>query len=128
MPSITITFGEMTPIDLLEPMDGEGGDGPSCPRATRDPEINEENKAEAVEEYAYRGPADDGAFRLTDVCGNCGAFNQSEDMLECIGDESGETGYCQMLKFVCSAAMVCDKWVSGGPITDDSFEHDGDVF
>jgi hypothetical protein len=126
MPSITITFGEMTPIDLLEPM--ADGDGPSCPPATRNPEINEENKAEAVEEYGYRDPADDGGFRLTDVCGNCAAFNQSEDMLECIGDESGETGYCQSLKFVCSSAMTCDKWVSGGPITDEDFDFEGDVF
>ena len=98
---------------LVDKMDEES----SCPLPTKDADLNAENKAIAVEEYGYRDPAMDGGFRLTDVCGNCGAYNQTEDMLECIGDESGELGYCQLLKFVCEKAYTCDKWVEGGPIT-----------
>ena len=115
MPSITITFGEMTPIDKFM----DDGDGKSCPVATRDSDVNEKNKEAAVETADYRDPSDSGGFRLTDVCGNCSAYNQTEDVLECIGDESGDLGYCQMLKFVCSADHTCDKWVEGGPITSD---------
>ena len=113
MPAITIVFGEMTPVDKME----ENEDGKSCPLPTQDPELNAMNKEKAVETADYRDPADSGAFRLTEVCGNCAAYNQTEDMLECIGDESGDLGYCQLLKFVCSADHTCDKWAEGGPIT-----------
>ena len=115
MPAITIVFGEMTPVDKME----ENEDGKSCPVPTQDPELNARNKEKAVKVADYRDPADSGAFRLTDVCGNCAAYNQTEDMLDCIGDESGDLGYCQLLKFVCSADHTCDKWVEGGPITSD---------
>ena len=113
MPSITIMFGEMTPVDKME----ENEEGRSCPTPTQDPDLNARNKEEAMDTSGYRDPADSGAFKLTDVCGNCAAYNQTEDMLECIGDESGDLGYCQMLKFVCSSDHTCDKWVTGGPIT-----------
>ena len=113
MPSITIVFGEMTPVDKME----EDDDGMSCPLPTKDSRLNAENRAKAVEMEDYRDPAGDGGFKLSKVCGNCAAYNQTDDMLECIDDESGETGYCQMLKFVCSSENVCDKWVTGGPIT-----------
>ena len=46
-------------------------------------------------------------------------YNQTDDILECIGDESGNTGYCQMLKFVCMNENTCDEWAEGGPITSD---------
>jgi hypothetical protein len=95
MPSITITFGEMTPVDKYE----ETEDGLSCPLATKDSDLNNKNR--------------------TDVCGNCAAYNQTEEILECIGDDSGQVGYCQLLKFCCSAEYTCDKWVEGGPITSD---------
>lgn len=113
MPSITIMFGEMTPVDKME----ENEEGRSCPIPTQDPDLNARNKEEAMDTSGYRDPADSGAFKLTDVCGNCAAYNQTEDMLDCIGDESGDLGYCQMLKFVCSSDHTCDKWVTGGPIT-----------
>lgn len=113
MPSITIMFGEMTPVDKME----ENEEGRSCPIPTQDPDLNARNKEEAMDTSGYRDSADSGAFKLTDVCGNCAAYNQTEDMLECIGDESGDLGYCQMLKFVCSSDHTCDKWVTGGPIT-----------
>lgn len=111
---ITLTGGNEIPVDSYE-MDDD--DGPSCPVATQDAEVNAENKEAAMEDANYRDPADDGAFRVSEVCGNCKAYDQTEDMLECIGDESGDLGYCQLFKFVCEASYTCDKWVEGGPIT-----------
>ena len=120
---IRVISEEGTPVDEME-------EGSNCPRATRDPELNAENKQEAIDEYGYRDPADDGGFRLTNICGNCGAYNQTEDMLECIGvdDDEDSLGYCQIFKFVCESMYTCDKWVSGGPIkTDLQNEYRGDI-
>ena len=112
MPIITISIMDGgIPVDKMS----SNGDGPSCPIATQDAEVNEEAKENAVEEANYRDPSNDGGFKLTEVCGNCGAYNQTEDMLECIGDDSGDLGYCQMYKFMCSADHTCDDWVKGGP-------------
>ena len=115
MVSITITFNgdKEIPVDEYEQND----DGVSCPLPTQDGGLNEENKMVAVEDADYRDPADDGGFVASEVCGNCGAYNQTEDMLECIGDESGELGYCQIYKFVCEPGYTCKDWVDGGPIT-----------
>jgi hypothetical protein len=115
MPAITIVFGEMTPVDKYEEKEG----GARCPLPTTDARVNAENKAAAVEAANYRDPAGDGGFSNDEVCGNCAAFNQTEDILDCIGDDSGDLGFCQLLKFVCSAEYVCDKWATGGPITSD---------
>lgn len=114
---ITITGGTEIPVDKYEMDDND--DDMSCPIATRDDDVNAENKMEAVEDANYRDPSVDGEFRKTRICGDCGAYNQTEDMLECIGDESGDLGYCQLYKFVCAASHTCDKWVKGGPITDE---------
>jgi len=103
------------PVDKME----ENEEGKSCPLPTQDPELNAENRQMAIDEHNYRGPNEGSAFRLTEVCGNCGMYNQTEDMLDCLGDESGETGYCQMLKFACMRDNTCDEWVEGGPITSD---------
>lgn len=112
MPSIMISIiPDGIPVDKMQ----DGG-GPSCPIATKDAEANMEAKEVAVEEANYRDPSMDGGFKLTEVCGNCGAYNQTEDMLECIGDDSGDLGYCQMYKFMCSSDHVCNDWVKGGPI------------
>jgi hypothetical protein len=107
---------DLTPIDQYE----EDDDGKSCPLPTKDADLNEANKQQAIEEADYRDPADGGAFRLSEVCGNCKAYDQTDDMLDCIGDDSGDLGYCQLYKFVCKATHVCDDWVEGGPITSDS--------
>lgn len=112
------------PVDEME----ENEEGQNCPLPTQDAELNEENKMAAAEEHGYRDPADDGGFRLSEICGNCGAYNQTEDMLECIGDESGNLGYCQLLKFVCEKEYTCNKWVEGGPITADIGSAYKDVF
>jgi len=120
MYSITITLGDM-PVDKME----ESKDGKNCPVATQDSEVNEANKQSAVEEANYRDPQNDGGFKLSDVCGNCVAFNQTHDIMECMGNNPN-LGYCQMYKFMCSADHTCDSWAEGGPITDadDGSEHD----
>jgi len=113
MPTIMISImPDGIPVDKMS----NDGDGPSCPLSTQDADENEKRKMDAVEEANYRDPSADGGFKLTQVCGNCGAYNQTEDMLECIGDESGDLGYCQIYKFMCSADHTCDDWVKGGPI------------
>ena len=122
MPAITIVFGEMTPVDKMEEDEGR-----SCPRPTKDAALNAENKAAAVKSSKYRDPMDTGEANTREICGVCAAFNQTEDVLECIGDMSGDKGYCQLLKFCCSAEHTCNKWVKGGPITDDIEEDYGET-
>lgn len=117
MPTIQISIlPDMIPVDQYDDDDN----GNSCPLPTQDAELNAENKEEAVEAANYRDPADSGAFRVTDVCGNCKAYNQTEDILDCIGDDSGDLGYCQIYKFVCESTYTCDDWVEGGPMTSES--------
>lgn len=117
MPTIQISIlPDMIPVDQYDDDDN----GNSCPLPTQDAELNAENKEEAVEAANYRDPADSGAFRLSDVCGNCKAYNQTEDILDCIGDDSGDLGYCQIYKFVCESTYTCDDWVEGGPMTSES--------
>jgi hypothetical protein len=97
------------PVDMMD----EDDDGKACPLPTQDEDLNMENKDIAEREYEYAAAVTD------DECGNCGMYNQTEDMLECIGDDSGDVGYCQLLKFCCSSENTCSEWVEGGPITSD---------
>lgn len=115
-----------TPVDEME----KDSSGRACPLATRDDELNMRNKQKAVDEAAYRDAESPASFRADEVCGNCGAYNQTEEMLECIGedDDDPRLGYCQIFKFVCEAAYTCDKWVSGGPITNEKFADRGETF
>lgn len=128
MPTIVISLlnDGAIPVDKMENDD----DGKSCPLATQDPDINEENKMAAAEEAAYRDPSEDGGFRSDEVCGNCGAYNQTEDMMDCIGVDEDEDslGYCQIFKFVCESMYTCDRWIKGGPIkTDLQDQYRGDI-
>ena len=120
MINLVISLGGMQ-VDKME-KDEEGN---NCPLATQDPEVNAKNKEEAVEEANYREPNSGAAFRLSETCGTCAAFNQTHDIMECIG-ENPHLGYCQMYKFMCSEENTCDSWAEGGPITDadDGSEHD----
>jgi hypothetical protein len=112
MINLVISLGGME-VDKME-KDEEGN---NCPLATKDPEVNEENKQKAVEEANYRDMEGSTSFRLSEVCGNCAAFNQTHDIMECMGNNPN-LGYCQMYKFMCSAENTCDSWAEGGPITD----------
>ena len=103
------------PVDKME----ESEDGNTCPLPTQDPDLNDENREMAVAEHNYREPNTGVSFRSDQVCGSCAMYNQTEEMLECIRDETGNTGYCQSLKFVCMKENTCDEWADGGPITSD---------
>ena len=91
----------------------------SCPTATQDETLNEANKEAAIQDHSY-GPTDISDKR----CGNCGYFNMTKAMLDCIGDteenvvSEASHGYCQLFHFSCLAKNVCDSWMKGGPIID----------
>jgi hypothetical protein len=64
-------------------------------------------------------------------CGNCAAFIQTPEMLDCIlkgideetdgyaKDVQGAAnlGYCELFDFKCAGERTCSAWLSGGPIT-----------
>ncbi len=118
-----------------------------CPLATYDIDTNLANRQKAIDEYMY-GPANpevpgnywkemSSVFKVdektakTMMCGNCGAFDISDKMRECIsngikGDETGvdahstinvaDIGYCNFLHFKCAGTRSCKAWVTGGPV------------
>lgn len=116
MPTIMISIlpDGAIPVDKMSDDDGK-----NCPLPTQDADLNAENREIAVEEANYREPNVTSAFRADQACGSCAAYNQTEEMMECIGDETGNTGYCQIWKFVCESDNTCDSWAEGGPITSD---------
>jgi len=116
MPTIMISI---VPDGILVDKLDSGGDGPSCPEATRDPDVNDVNLMYATDTANYHDTSENNAFVLTEYCGNCAAYNQTDNVLDCIGDDSGELGLCQIFKFVCRAEYVCDEWAAGGPIRAD---------
>ena len=119
MPTIMISIlPDGIPVDKME----ETEEGNTCPLPTQDPDLNNENREMAVEESNYREPNTGASYNSAEVCGTCAAYNQTDEMLACIGDDSGQVGYCQMLKFSCSAEYTCDMWAEGGPITSDQQE------
>jgi len=122
----------------------------SCPPATQDITLNLKNRQKAIDEYGY-GPlnpdlpnrkfwmAKQAEWNLdspdeakSSLCGNCAAFDQRRDTLDCIAQgigsdageadptiEAGDLGYCRFLKFKCASRRTCDAWVTGGPLTDE---------
>jgi len=66
-------------------------------------------------------------------CGNCSAFIQTSEMMECIRKgidaekdsyaedviDSAGLGYCELFDFKCAASRNCNAWLVGGPITDE---------
>ena len=66
------------PVDEYE----ETEEGSSCPLPTQDEDLNAENREVAIEEANYREPNTGAASRMDQVCGNCAAYNQTEDILE----------------------------------------------
>ena len=135
----------------------------ACPIATRDLKANLKARNFAFENYGY-GPANPNdtknnrGFWLkkatmlnTSVieamgmrCGNCAAFIQTSQMLDCIKAgieakdprqeagydedvvEAAGLGYCELLHFKCADTRTCDAWLVGGPITDKKEEENGD--
>ena len=122
------------------------GEGENCPMPTQDITLNLKNRAKAITSAAYgpenpklpnravwakKADAWDVSERdaKTSLCGNCAAFNVSDDMKECIAKGIGmdadpwgtirlaDLGYCEIFDFKCAASRTCDAWVVGGPNT-----------
>jgi hypothetical protein len=122
----------------------------SCPTATQDVRANLKNRKKAISGANY-GPlnpsekndefwaetAKEWSVSVAEAkkqrCGNCAAFIQTSEMMECIegglaqGDsaanaydvaEAGELGYCEAFDFKCASRRTCRAWIVGGPITD----------
>jgi hypothetical protein len=125
-----------------------------CPPATQSIDLNLRNRQKAIDEYHY-GPlnpnepnkeywveladkwnTDDIESVKKNRCGNCAAFDISEEMLDCIAKgigseagsdphdtiDAGDLGYCKFLKFKCAAKRTCDAWVEGGPVTEEQLD------
>jgi len=126
-----------------------------CPIATQDIHVNLKNRDHAFKEYGY-GPANpelpneafwndkanewqtSRAQAKSMRCGNCSAFIQTPEMLECIKYgidkekegyaedvmKSANLGYCELFDFKCAADRTCSAWLVGGPITSSKVEID----
>ena len=95
-----------------------------CPPASQDPDLNAQNKGKAAinRKISYIHPED--AAKIVamaeeeKLCGNCAAFNISEQMVQCgSASADGATGYCMMHEFTCAAEKTCLTWAPGGPKT-----------
>ena len=117
----------------------------SCPKPAKDIKLNTKNRNKAVKDKLIQyGPLNVdkpgnfwkqiAKFWKTDVdavqsslCGNCGAFDVSPRMKECmpgeLSDKDGELGYCWMHDFKCHSARTCRTWVKGGPIKYDDISY-----
>ncbi|QDP47014.1 MAG: hypothetical protein Tp1109DCM542121_26 [Prokaryotic dsDNA virus sp.] len=84
--------------------------------------INNENKLRMTEEYNHSLSTDSEA-----IDGTCSALNMSSRILDCLGTDSDNVGFCETHRFVCEAEKTCDSWVAGGPLTDENFASHGDV-
>ena len=123
----------------------------SCPIATHNVKENLKNRDWAFKNVGY-GPANPNepnkvfwADRAkewnttpdeakTMRCGNCSAFIQTSEMMDCIRTgidaekdsyaedvvDSAGLGYCELFDFKCAASRTCSAWLVGGPITDDT--------
>lgn len=121
-----------------------------CPVVTHDIKLNLKNRDWAFKNVGY-GPANPDSPEnfwqeraaewnttpknaQTMRCGNCSAFIQTPEMMQCIvsgiqGEESDDEtyapevvnsaklGYCELFEFKCAADRTCSAWLVGGPIT-----------
>ena len=128
-----------------------------CPIETHDVKENLKKRDWAFKNVGY-GPANpelsNGAFWnkranewQTSVgqaksmrCGNCAAFIQTPEMMECIRSgidmeedsfaqdvvDTAKLGFCELFDFKCAADRTCSAWLVGGPITSSKTEIDDD--
>lgn len=124
----------------------------SCPVATKNIEVNLNNRKKAIDAAMYGplNPSEEnkeywgklaGEWDVTEeeakkqLCGNCALFIVSPSMKKCISDgltddknewdsidAAGEFGYCEAFDFKCASKRTCRAWVTGGPITEDKRE------
>lgn len=126
----------------------------SCPMATQDITLNLKNRGKAIDaaNYGPENPALPNAGYWREMasqwdvtpaeakmsrCGNCAAFNRSEEMVQCIakglgpeGDpwatiEAGDLGYCEIFDFKCAASRTCQAWVAR---EEDEGEEEGEEY
>jgi hypothetical protein len=124
----------------------------TCPIATHDIKVNLKNRDWAFKNVGYGAanpelPNEDFWAKKADEwqtsvenaktmrCGNCAAFIQTPEMMDCIvsgiqGEESdeetyanevveaAELGYCELFEFKCAADRTCSAWLVGGAIKD----------
>ena len=121
----------------------------NCPKVCSDIPLNLKNRDWAFANVGYgpanpESPEDFWQIRAkewatseknaqTMHCGNCSAFIQTPEMMECIigniqGEESdnetyanevvasAELGYCELFEFKCAADRTCSAWLVGGSI------------
>jgi len=125
-----------------------------CPIATRDITLNLQNRGKAIDKADYgpmdpRQPNDEYWMRMASRwnttpdearkmrCGNCGAFDQSPEMLQCIEDgltedreadrmedmvDASDLGYCEIFDFKCAASRTCNAWIVSEEDEEDSEE------
>ena len=140
---------------MAEEMEYE--EGMACPPATQDITLNLKNRGKAIEAAMY-GPENPnlpntGYWRELakewDVtpedakmsrCGNCGAFNREEGMLQCIakgigpeGDpwgtiDAGDLGYCEIFDFKCAASRTCRAWIAKEGEEENGEENGGEEY
>lgn len=149
----------MATRSMLRDVELEEEEGHKCPLPTRDLHVNLKNRTIAFTSYGY-GPANPGepskpfwtrksiiwncpeSEAKTMRCGNCAAFIQTSQMLDCIKAgieakdpqleagydddvmEAANLGYCELLHFKCAGDRTCDAWLVGGPITDKNEKDD----
>jgi len=120
-----------------------------CPIATYDIKVNLKNRNWAFKNVNY-GPANpldeneeywnaraeewqtDPEDAREMLCGNCAAFIQTPQMLDCIVNgidpeeedgyaedvqDAANLGYCELFDFKCAGNRTCSAWLAGGPIT-----------
>ena len=129
-----------------------------CPIETQDIKENLKRRDWAFKNVGY-GPANpelpNGAFwndkanewqtSLSQAksmrCGNCAAFIQTPEMMECIRSgidmeedsfaqdvvDTAKLGFCELFDFKCAAERTCSAWLVGGPITSSKVEIDDDA-
>ena len=93
-----------------------------CPPATQDADLNRNNKVKAAEntKIMYGHPKNVKVLQklaaANKFCGNCAAFNVTEQIVDCGGaSKDGKRGYCMMHEFTCAAEKTCLTWAPGGP-------------
>jgi len=115
--------------------------------AIDDIHVNLDNRNHAIEDYGY-GPMNPNLENrefwkkkaelwkntpkeaMKSKCGNCAAFNRSEEILRKISENLGPAGkkitdmaglgFCEMFHFKCAAERTCDAWLVNGPIKEEA--------
>ena len=125
--------------------------------AITDLDLNTKNRNETIKEYAY-GPANPGSEKESEEfwqqkadlwgttvemvktmrCNNCNAFDQKtatlEAMAKALGPEGkkivkgSNLGFCEFFEFKCAGSRVCDAWVGGGPLKEESMPDINEIF